>query len=271
MEYKLVAIDLDDTLLSDDLRISPQTIEAIQKSIKQGVTVTLATGRMYKSAVKFAKEIDLNVPIITYQGAYVKNILDEEILYEKLLSYETSVDIITKLKEKDKKNIQIYIDDELYADKDNLYINKYGSLTEVDYHIVDDLFELIARSEKLPLKILVIDEPDNVKQMLNEFNQIYKGDINITISKPHFLEFSHKEATKGQAIKYLADTLGISLEQVIAIGDSYNDLDMIQVAGLGVVMENGYDEVKKYANYITKTNNDHGVFEVLNRFILNTV
>lgn len=271
MEYKLVAIDLDDTLLSDDLKISHQTIKAIQETVKRGVTVTLATGRMYKSAVQYAKEIDLNVPIITYQGAYVKNIGDGKVLYERLLSYEVSIDIISKLKERGKKNIKIYIDDELYADKENLYVAEYGRVSNVNYHIVDDLIDLIDQSKNLPLKILAIDEPEEINHMLKEFNQLYQDKINITISKPHFLEFSHREATKGQAIKYLAAKLGISLEQVIAIGDSHNDLDMIQVAGLGVVMENGYDEVKKYANYITKTNNDHGVFEVLNRFILNAV
>lgn len=271
MEYKLVAIDLDDTLLSDDLKISPQTIKAIQETIEKGVTVTLATGRMYKSAVQYAEEIELNVPIITYQGAYVKNIGDGEVLYERKLSFEASIDIISKLKERGEKNIQIYLDDELYADKENMYVTEYGRVTNVNYHIVDDLITFIANSKVLPLKILVIDEPSEIKHMYKEFNQIYNEEINITISKPHFLEFSHKEATKGQAIKYLADKLGISLEQVIAIGDSYNDLDMIQVAGLGVVMENGYDEVKKYANYITKTNNDHGVFEVLSKFILNAV
>jgi len=271
VEYKLVAIDLDDTLLSDDLKISSQTIMAIQEAVKKGVTVTLATGRMYKSAVKYAKEIDLNVPIITYQGAYIKNIGDGEVLYERKLSYEASIDIISKLKERGKKNIQVYLDDELYADKENTYVFEYGRVTNVNYHVVDDLTTFIATSKILPLKILVVDEPTEIKQMLEEFYQIYSDEINITISKPHFLEFSHKEATKGQAIKYLADQLGISLEQVIAIGDSYNDLDMIKIAGLGVVMGNGYDEVKKYANYITKTNNDHGVFEVLNKFILNTV
>lgn len=268
MQYKLVAIDLDDTLLSDDLKISRQTIEAIQKSVKKGVTVTLATGRMYQSAVKFAKEIQLNVPIITYQGAYVKNVMDGEILYQRSLSFDTSEDIITKLKEKE-KTVQIYLNDELYVEKENPYIKNYSQVSRVKYHIVEDLIEAIKKSNILPLKILTIDEPDEIQKMLREFKQIYNEKIHITTSKPNFLEFSHREATKGQAITYLAGKLGITLEQIIAIGDSPNDLDMIEMAGLGVAMENAQPDIKAKADYITKTNNDHGVYEVLQKFILN--
>lgn len=269
MDYKLVAIDLDDTLLADDLKISSQTIDAIQKSVEKGVTITFATGRMYQSAVRYAREVELNVPIITYQGAFVKNVIDKEVIYERLLPLNISIDIITELKKKG-KSIQIYLDDELYTDKDNHYAEEYSRISQVKYYVVDDLIEQIKKSNNLPMKILIVDDPVEIKQLLNELTATYGEEINLTISKPKFLEISHKEATKGQAIKYLANKLGISLEQVIAIGDSYNDIDMIELAGLGVAMGNAHPEVKEIANYITKTNNDHGVAEVLNKFILNT-
>ncbi|OEG00117.1 hypothetical protein BHF71_06215 [Vulcanibacillus modesticaldus] len=267
MRYKLVAIDLDDTLLADDLKISPQTIKAIQESVKKGVIVTLATGRMYQSAVKYAKQIELNVPIITYQGAYVKNVLDDEVLYQRFLPSDIAIDIIKKLKVKNKV-IQVYLNDELYVEAEHEYIINYSKASGVNYHIVDDLIELINQSKEDPIKVLTIDEPKEIKKMLEEFNQIFQKEINITISKPFFLEFTHKEATKGQAIKYLANLKGINLEEVIAIGDSYNDKDMIEIAGLGVAMSNGNPDIKKIADYVTKTNNDHGVWEVLQKFIL---
>ncbi len=267
MKYKLVAIDLDDTLLADDLTISPQTIDAIQETIKKGVVVTLATGRMYQSAKKYAKEINLDVPIITYQGAYVKNVLSEEILYQKLMPSDVSIEIITTLKEMNKV-VQIYLEDELYVEKEHPYIQKYSKLSQVPYHIVDDLVEIIKQKERLPMKILTIDEPEKIKEMLELFTPLYQNKVHITISKPQFLEFSHPEATKGQAIQYIANKMGITLDEVIAIGDSYNDRDMLQIAGLGVAMENGHPDIKEIANYITKTNNDHGVWEVLQKFIL---
>lgn len=267
MKYKFVAIDLDDTLLADDLTISPQTIEAIQEAVKKGVFITLATGRMYQSAVKFAREIHLDVPIITYQGAYVKNVQSEEILYQRLMPYEISKEIISTLKEK-KKVVQIYLNDELYVEKDHPYIHKYSQISRVPYRTVENLIAAMEESGTTPMKIITIDEPEEIERMLETFKPHYQDQLHITISKPHFLEFSHPEATKGQAIQYLAERIGITLDEVIAIGDSYNDLDMIQIAGLGVAMENGHPDIKAIANYITKTNNDHGVWEVLQKFIL---
>lgn len=269
MEYKLVAIDLDDTLLKDDLKISPNTIEAIQEAVNKGVTITLATGRMFQSALKYAKEINLNVPIITYHGAYVKNIIDGNVLYERLLSYEISIELIKKLKEMG-KDIQLYLNDELYAEKSNKHVEEYSRIVQVECNYVEDLIDLIAEKKVLPMKVLAIDDPTEIKVMYEEFKELYKDKIHVTISKPHFLEFSHIEATKGQAIKHLATHLGISIDEVIAIGDSYNDWDMIEMAGLGVAMGNSHPEIKKIANYITKSNNDDGVSEVLHKFILNT-
>lgn len=267
MKYKLVAIDLDDTLLADDLSISAQTIEAIQAAVTKGVVVTLATGRMYKSAVKYAKQINLNVPIITYQGAYIKNVLDGEELYKRLVPYDYAIDILKRLKEVFNA-IQVYIDDELYVQKDNLYIKDYSRLTQVNYHVVDDLLETID-CRNLPFKIIAIDDPDKILKMLKVFRELYKDKLNVNTSKPNFLEFSNIEASKGQAIKFLANKKNISMEEVIAIGDSYNDLDMIEMAGLGVAMENSHPRIKEAADYVTRTNNDHGVWEVFQKFILN--
>ena len=266
MRYKLVAIDLDDTLLADDLSISAQTIDAIQEAVAKGVVVTLATGRMYKSAVKYAKQININVPIITYQGAYIKNVLDGQEIYKRFVSYDYAFDILKRLKDMN-KIIQVYINDELYVQKDNLYIKDYVKITQVNYHVVDDLLEIIGNNS-LPFKIIAIDSPDQVLIMLKEFRELYKDKLNVNTSKPNFLEFSNIEASKGQAIKFLASKQGISMEEVIAIGDSYNDFDMIKMAGLGVAMENSRPRIKEIADYVTKTNNDHGVWEVFQKYIL---
>ena len=266
MRYKFVAIDLDDTLLTDDFSISGQTIDAVQQAVKAGVFVTIATGRMYKSAVRYANQLNLNVPIITYQGAYIKNVFDGKELYKKIIPYDYTIDILKRLKELNKA-VQIYIDDELYAYTGNPYIENYSKITLVNYHLVDDLSELIDEN-KLPYKIVVIDEPENVLHMLKGFKKIYRDKLNVNTSKPNFLEFSNIGATKGQAINFLADKNNISMKEVIAIGDSYNDLDMIKMAGLGVAMENAHPKIKEVANYVTKTNNENGVWEVFRKFIL---
>jgi len=267
MTYKLVAIDLDDTLLADDLIISPQTIEAIQQSVKKGVIVTLATGRMFQSAAKYAKEIEIDVPIITYQGAYVKNVLSGEILYQRLVPNDLAEELIPKLKAKGEV-VQIYLDDQLYVEKEHPDIVKYSMASGVTYHVVDDLLQTLKNSKTSPIKMLTINSVEKTQQLFKEFHSEYGDRLHITTSKPNYLEFTHPEASKGQAIKHLANQHGITMEEVIAIGDSYNDRDMIEMAGLGVVMENGHPDIKALANYITKSNNDHGVWEVLQKFIL---
>jgi len=267
MNYRLVAIDLDDTLLADDLTISPQTVEAMREATKQGVLVTLATGRMFQSAVQYAKSIQLDVPIITYQGAYIKNVLSEEVVFERLVPFDLSAIIIQDLRKKN-KHIQIYLNDQLYVEQDNDYIRGYSKASNVPYIVVDDLLEQMNESQTEPIKILIIDDPVEIQKLKEEYQQEYKESLHVTLSKPHYLEITHIEATKGNAIRFLAEQKGITMEQVIAIGDSYNDRDMIELAGLGVAMENARQEIKDIANYVTKTNNDHGVWEVFQKFVL---
>ena len=267
MNYKLVAIDLDDTLLANDLTISPQTIEAMREAERKGVTVTLATGRMFQSAAQYAKDLKLDVPIITYQGAYIRNALSGEVVFERLVPYDLSIQLLEDLKAK-QKHIQIYLNDELYVEQDNEYIKDYAKASNVPYIVVDDMIAEMKNSGTLPIKILVIDDPKEIQTIANQYRQDYDQQLHITISKPHFLEITHPEATKGKAIEFLVEQKGITMEQVIAIGDSYNDLDMIELAGLGVAMENARPEVKEAADYITKSNNDHGVWEVFKKFVL---
>ncbi len=267
MDYQLVAIDLDDTLLADDLTISPQTIEAIHQAIEKGVTVTFATGRMYQSAVQYAKKIQLDVPIITYQGALIKNVLSGEVLFERLLDEALAISIIKELRAKN-HHIQIYLHDEIYLEKDHSFARDYSKASNVPYHVVDDLIQTMREMKTTPAKILTIEEPAAIQEIHQEFQIQFGNSCHITISKPHFMEITHKEATKGKAIEYLAHLKGITLDQVIAIGDSMNDRDMLEVAGLGVAMGNAHPEIKAMANYVTKTNNDHGVWEVFQKFVL---
>ncbi len=263
LKYRMVAIDLDDTLLRDDLTISEPTKEAIKEAASLGVKVTFATGRMYQSALPYAKDLGINVPIITYQGAYVKD-TKGEVLLAKTIAPDLAKEIILKGREY-RSHVQVYIDDQLYAEKENEYVKKYSKISNVKFNIVNDL---LALTNKEMLKILYIDESAKLDRIWQELRQFFGEKVNITKSKEFFLEFTHPQGTKGQAVKYLADRLEIPLEKVIAIGDNLNDLDMIEVAGLGVAMGNGHPKLKEKADYITSQNNDDGVLEVLKRFIL---
>ena len=262
--YKLVAIDIDDTLITDDLQITPGTKAAIRKATEQGVHVTLATGRMFASAKKIAKQLELNVPIITYQGSLIKTSLDEQVLYERHVPKD-AVAAIIQYCEANRLHFQAYHNDQLFAKSVNQKLLDYCALSEVPYIIEPDLSKLA----DLPLtKLIIIEDPQKLDSITAELEKLLAGRVHMTKSKPNFLEFLHPEGTKGQALKVLAEQFDCPLEQTVAIGDSWNDIDFVQTAGLGVAMENAVPALKEAADYVTRSNNEEGVKHVFEKYIL---
>jgi len=263
--YKLIAIDVDDTLLTDDLIVTEGTKRAMEQAIAQGVTVTLATGRMFASAQKIAKQIELNVPIITYQGALVKTLLDGKVLYER----HVPADAVKKLHafvEANNLHLQLYVDDELYGAVDNDKIAAYSKLTNIPYKIDPNYERLLERPMH---KLLIIDDPAKLDEIAEQLRPLIGDRVHMTKSKAHYLEFMHKEGTKGHALQFLAGHIGCKIEETIAMGDAWNDREMIAAAGLGVAMGNATDALKEIADYVTLTNNDEGVRHVIEKFVLN--
>ena len=264
--YKLVAIDLDDTLLDNDLRISQRVQAVIQAARQQGVQVTLATGRMFRSALPYAEQLDLNLPLITYQGALIKNSRSEEVLYHRPVPTELVRPVAEKVKSFG-YHLQMYFEDQVCMEKLTTEGQAYVDLAGVKVTLVSDL---IASCPE-PTKILISNYEEARLDELAEVLQAEFGEqLYITKSKPYYLELLHPEATKGKALRVVADYFGIPQEAVIAIGDSFNDLDMIDYAGLGVVMGNARPEIKQHGDYVTATNEDDGVAEVIERFILHS-
>ncbi|MFD0961222.1 Cof-type HAD-IIB family hydrolase [Paenibacillus chungangensis] len=262
--YKLIAIDVDDTLLTDDLLVTPGTIEAMEAAIAQGVTVTLATGRMYASARKIAEQVNLNVPIITYQGALVKTLLEGEVLYERNVPTEAAKKLQQFCQSRG-LHLQLYVDDELYGTEDNERIKAYSKLSNIPYKIEPDFDQLIDK----PLhKMLIIDEPEVLDELIEELRPLIGNEVHMTKSKAHYLEFMHKEGTKGHALAFMAQHIGCAMEQTIGMGDAWNDRELLQVAGLGVAMGNAIDSLKELADYVTATNNEEGVRHVIEKFVL---
>ncbi|MGZ9583563.1 Cof-type HAD-IIB family hydrolase [Paenibacillus marinisediminis] len=264
MNYKLIAIDVDDTLITDEKVVTEGTKRALEQAIAQGTHVTLATGRMYASARKIAMQTGLNVPLITYQGSLIKNIMDGEVLYEcavpdsaarKLLQYCEEIGL----------HLQLYINDELYAREDNEQLQGYVGLNNIPYKIEPDLDKLLATPST---KMLMIDTPERLDELTPAIRELLGPEVHITKSKPHFLEVTHRDGTKGNALRFLAKHFGCSLEETIGIGDSWNDHDLIETAGLGVAMANAVPSLKETADYVTLSNNEEGVRHVIEKFVL---
>lgn len=262
--YKLISIDIDDTLINDKKEVTPATKKALEQAIEAGVVVTLATGRAYASAQAIARQIGLNVPIITYQGALIKNLLDEAVLYERYVPQAAAQKLFQYCLEHN-LHLQTYIDDKLYAREENQKLIDYVALNKTKYYVEPDFAKLIP----LPTpKMLIIDEPAFLDELAPVLRELLGNEVHITKSKPNFLEIMHHEGTKGHALKFSADHFGCKLEETIAIGDSWNDHEMLEAAGLGVAMENAIPALKKVADYITASNNDDGVKHVIDKFVL---
>lgn len=269
MTIKLLALDLDGTIFSDNLIISDRTRKAIQAAKGMGVLVTIATGRMFTSARKIAVELDIDAPLICYQGAMVRHSGTGEMLFHRTVPRPLAHEIISAARERN-LHLNVYLDDRLYvADltASALYYSQinYGlELTEVD-----DLHTwLEAQGYNNPTKLVIVTPAEETDAVLAEFTHLYGEQLQVTKSHPRFTEFTHKECSKGVALAFLAEYLGITREEVMAIGDGHNDLDMLRWAGYGLAMPSAPQMVLDIAHSVCLPINEDGAAEAIERLIL---
>ncbi|MGE5417546.1 MAG: Cof-type HAD-IIB family hydrolase [Acidobacteriota bacterium] len=266
MTIKLVALDLDDTLLTSSLEISPECQEVLQAVQDRGVMITIATGRMFGSAKPYAVGMSTDVPLITYQGALVKKAVSGEVIYYRPVPCEQALQVIEIARDLG-CHYQAYFDDRLYMEKLTQEGQDYATLVGSDPVFEPGLYNLI--KEKEPTKVIIIKyDLDYLINLENDLKERFAGRLHITRSKPFFLEALNLEATKGRALEKVSEHFGFHRQEVLAIGDSYNDIEMLDWAGIGVAVANAHPEVKAHADYITLSNDDHGVAEALRHFIL---
>ena len=257
---KLVAIDLDGTLLDNDCKIAPKTKEAIRRVREKGIAVTLATGRMFYSTRPYAHDLGLNMPLVTYQGALVKVSGSGEVLYQRTVDADLAQQVVALAKEKG-VSVNFYVDDYVLVDKLTAECDTYSRKYNARFREVGDLRKF---SHLSPLKLLIIDYNEAALNALEaECKRIFGSTLHITKSMPEYLEFMHPEATKAAGLEAVVRHLGIKSEEVMAIGDSWNDLEMLEYAGFAVVMGNAKDAIKEKADYVTCSNEDNGVAEAL--------
>ncbi len=259
---KMVVTDIDGTIYSPEIGISPKVKECIQNLVKNGIHVAIATGRTYGSAKTVADKLGIKCPLICYQGGLV-NSYDGEILDVKYLNPDIAREIIADCR---KRNIHlnVYVEDTLYVENDDKYIKDYIGDKGIDYFKVNSFDELdFSKLNKLLAIQYDTKFIDNfIIELRNKYPQIY-----VVKSFDYFCEIANKDATKGSAIKFLANRLGFSEKEVMAIGDQNNDIEMVKTAGVGVAMANGTDDIKAEADYITDTVQNDGFVKAVNKFV----
>lgn len=265
--YKMIALDMDGTLLRDDKTISTETMNAIKLAKSIGIKVVLATGRPLSGIEAYLKDLDLlntSDYAITLNGAIVQNTHNHSIISKHKLTIEDFSELY-ELSKKLQVNFHAFTSDGIITPK----MTEYSKLEEVVNNLKVKIVDIPKLKKSMEIiKIMMVDEPVILEKAIKALpSELYKK-YTIVRSAPYYLEFLNKDCNKGEGIKILAKYLNIDIKDVICIGDAGNDLHMIKYAGLGVAMGNAFAEVKEIADYITKTNEEDGVAHVIHKFIL---
>lgn len=265
--YKLIAVDMDGTLLRNDKTISNFTKDIIDKARANGKYVVLCSGRPIEGLTKYLEELKLTSKddyVISFNGALVQSSFDKAILGSNKLKgrdfkriYEMSRELGV--------HVQAFSKLGLIAPVISKYTEVEASINNIEINIVD--INDINDDEDI-WKVMMVDEEDKLQAAIDKLPEALYDEYTIVRSAPFFLEFLNNQANKGSGIEILAQYLGIDRKEVIAIGDADNDRHMIKYAGLGVAMENATTGIKKISNYITSSNEEDGVAKAIDKFML---
>lgn len=291
--YKLIAIDLDGTLLNSYGEVSNRNKLAIKKAVEAGVQVVLCSGRISNSVENIANEIGANSYLIGGNGAIVYDIQSEKILYNKYMNKELILKLIKKCEE-NSIYYSIFAENSIVASSlkyNVLFYNsenaKKTSDKKTKINLVHNIYDYIKESSfKEFSKITICDSNkiifDGIIKKLRQIKEVEVLDVEHLSSKKikngtkieeiayYYTEVTNKGVNKWTAIKFLIDKLGISKEEVMAIGDNTNDQEMIVNAGLGIVMGNSAPHVKRIGDITVGTNDEDGVAEAIEKFVINS-
>jgi len=264
--YKMLVLDLDDTLLRDDYTISARNKELLFAAQNRGVKVVLASGRPTPAMCQFADELKLahyDSYMISFNGAVVTSLKNNEVLFETSLTNK-EVHSLHDFSIANNVHIITYSDKGVVSETDSEYIDVELKLTGIPHHKVPSFKDEVTTTA---IKCILLAHPDYLKQVEGKL-KTERTDLSVARSKPFFLEVMPHGIDKAKSIDFLAKELGIEQHEVIAVGNAGNDLTMVQYAGLGIWVDNVAPELRHEADYIVSSNMNDGVAEVVERFIL---
>jgi len=266
-KYKMIVLDMDDTLLNDDHIISEENKEMIFKAQEMGIYVVLASGRPTSAMTAYAKELKMdhyNSYMISFNGSTVTDLKEDKVLFEHALTKE-QIHSLYDFSQQNNTHIITYLGEQIISERHSEYIDIESTITGLELLIVPSFKEAVTTSA---VKCLLLEEPSYLKSVEAVLKNAMP-DLSVCMSKPFFLEAAPNGIDKGAAIQVLAEELNIHQSEIIAVGNAGNDLTMVQYAGLGVWVDNVDSELREFGDVIVASNNDHGVAEVIRRYILN--
>lgn len=270
MNHKILFVDLDATLLSDDKSISEGNRNAIGKMLKEGHYIALATGRTVESGRSVVRELGLTVPgcyMIAFNGAVLYDCSADRVLLKRSLP----IDVVQEIFDRAKKAgiyAQTYNNTDIITVRHTKELDYYRKKNHLTYKLSANVLDLL---EEEPQKVLLIDLDGKARLERFQRNNLRweEGKCNSFFSCREYLEYCPIDTSKGTGVEYLRKILNMPLDSTVAVGDEQNDIAMIQAAHVGVAMKNGIQEVKDAADYVTENDNNHdAIAEVIEKFIL---
>ncbi|HET7812775.1 MAG TPA: Cof-type HAD-IIB family hydrolase [Candidatus Baltobacteraceae bacterium] len=262
---KLVALDLDGTLVGKSLAIRPRVQEAIAAMREQGVQGCVVTGRMYKAALPFVRTLRFTAPVICYQGAAVIDCETDDVLQDVPLPNREALEVEAYAR-KNGLHIQLYANDKYYCESLNPYVELYAKISGVEPVIVPSLAQQF--EEWGATKACMIAEPDVILQHMPAVESMLGDRAYVTRSIPYFLEIMNARVNKGRSLRIVANHLNIEMDDVMAIGDSWNDAPLLEAAGIGIAMGTAPEELRAVADAVVADVENDGVAEAIERFVL---
>ena len=260
-KIKLVATDIDGTILKYDFKFNKEVKDCIKKLTKDEIPVVLITGRMHTATDYIAEELELETPIVSYQGGLIKH--KDEILYEKNLDPKKAREIIKWAKKND-VHLNLYMNDELYVEKDDAVVRKYTGERKAGFIVKS--FEELELNRINKMLLIDFENPKRVTDWKTYLEKTY-NDIHFVKSMPHFCEICHPEAKKSSAVNFLREYYCIKREEILTIGDQNNDVELLLAGGIKIAMGNSTEELKQVADYITDTVDNNGFVKAIERFV----
>ncbi len=263
-KYRLIAADLDGTLLDDTYRVMPDLLSHINQSRSNGVELVVATGRLYPAALPFIRDLNVCLPVIASNGAVVKDPLTDETICQLPLPMDLAIQVLRFTNDYPVQRF-VCVRDNFYTDAPEEASRKYSEALRITFTRRIPLETVITGD---PTMIVIRGKEEEISVLTGKLRRHFGDKVYLANSKPFFIDINHPEASKGSALSNLCRRMGIDPGDVIAVGDGWNDLEMFKVAGMGIAVANAPDSLKEEADYVCDHPAYKGVIEVIKRFIL---
>ena len=251
---KLIAIDVDGTLVNSKKELTKENVEAIKYAVRRGVKVVISSGRPLSGIKQYEEPFEKDIPFITFNGAMVVKKDSNVVLYNKTIEYNEAYNILKYIYD-NKINVVVWSDSKLYVNVISDTTKSYGYKSGCDPILSFDIEKMCQDGVN---KILLYGDNSDLLNYKNDISRI-SNKVNLEFSSPYYLEIFNIEASKGNAVKALCDYYGFNREEVVTIGDNFNDLSMLKFSKISVAMDNSPDEIKEMCTFVTKSNEESGV------------